>query len=357
MKAIVVGAGVIGMLQARDLAHNGFDVVLYDQGQLGREASWAGGGIISPLYPWRYSAPVTALAKRSQAIYAELIEDLEAESGIDPEISHHGLLVLNVEDQQAALNWAENNASWMETISAEHLYDLEPKLKTGFASSLWMPKVASVRNPRLLRALRTIMNHHAAITVRENQKIAGIDEGRVSLLSGEIDYADLVVVCSGAWTSQLMPHISSEIEPVKGQMLVFDAPVGLVNRVVLSDGRYVIPRKDGNVVAGSTLEYTGFEKLTNEEAKQSLIDSAISLFPSLAEYKVSHHWAGLRPGSPKGIPSIGRIDGYRHVYVNAGHFRNGLVLAPASVELLSKIIDTQSSEIDPSPYSVGLRTE
>lgn len=353
MRVIVVGGGVIGMLQARSLAQEGFDVSLIDKGELGREASWAGGGIISPLYPWRYSEPVTALASRSQALYPNLVSQIHQESGIDPEYSGHGLLMLKVSDERAALHWGQTYRPWLEHINTKAIYNLEPNLAEGHEQSLWMPDVGSIRNPRLLNALRAIMHAHPHIKVFESSPVQNFSANSITLTTGETHAADKIVFCSGAWTSGLLPQQAIKIEPVKGQMIVFDAPVGLVNRVVLSDGRYVIPRKDGKVVAGSTLEYKGFDKLTDEDAKRSLFHSATKLFPGLANHTVIHHWAGLRPGSPEGIPTIGLLKGYESVYVNAGHFRNGLVLAPASVELLSSIIANRSPKMPIDAYSAA----
>jgi glycine oxidase len=350
MKVVVVGGGAIGMLQARSFAKEGCDVVIVDKGELGREASWAGGGIISPLYPWRYSDPVTALASRSQELYPDLVAELHQESGIDPEYSAHGLLMLQVDDKDKAMQWAAENRPWLEEITAHTLYELEPELGQGHERSLWMPSVGSVRNPRLLRALRAIMHEHPSIEVIENDGLTRFDERGVTLDSGKRVDAASVVFCSGAWTSSLLPNQHIKIEPVKGQMIVFDAPLGLVNRVVLSGGRYVIPRRDGKVVVGSTLEYCGFDKSTDDEARKSLYESALALYPALEQYPVIHQWAGLRPGSPNGVPSIGAIAGYENVFVNAGHFRNGLVLAPASVELLSDMVAKRASKIDANPY-------
>ena len=356
MKVVVVGGGAIGMLQARSFAKEGCEVVIVDKGELGREASWAGGGIISPLYPWRYSEPVTALATRSQTLYPDLVEALHQESGIDPEYSGHGLLMLHVDDKQKALQWADAHGPWLEEIGKQALYELEPELAEGHESSLWMPHVGSVRNPRLLKALRAIMHEHPSIEVVEHDGLTRFDELGVTLASGRRVDADCTVFCSGAWTSALLADQQIKIEPVKGQMIVFDAPEGLVNRVVLSGGRYVIPRRDGKVVVGSTLEYCGFDKTTNDEARQSLYESAVALYPNLKQYPVIHQWAGLRPGSPNGVPSIGALDRYENVFVNAGHFRNGLVLAPASVELLCDIVGKQQAKIGMHPYIFSQKT-
>lgn len=355
MKVAVVGAGVMGLMLARELALQGIQVELLDKGAAGKEASWAGGGIISPLYPWRYSDAVTRLAAWSQGYYPNLIESLEAESGIDPELSRHGLLILSVVDHTKALSWAEDHRYWLETVTREQVYALEPNLREGFGAALWMSQVTSVRNPRLLKALYAIASASKRIRLRECCELAPLQqtEGRLQALEtlqGERIEADHFVFCAGAWTQQLLPGLALGIEPVKGQMLVFDARPGTVHRIVLRDGKYVIPRRDGKVLAGSTLEYTGFEKQTSEQARNELADAAIDMFPALADARIAHHWAGLRPGSPKGIPAIGRLPGYDNVFVNAGHFRNGLVLAPASVHVISSLLTGRTPAFDIEAY-------
>lgn len=357
MKVAIVGAGIMGLMLARELALQGIEVELLDKGASAREASWAGGGIISPLYPWRYSEPVTRLAAWSQGYYPNLIESLEAESGIDPELSRHGLLMLSVADHSHALDWAADHRYWLESVPRDQVYALEPGLQEGFGEALWMSQVASVRNPRLLKALHAIASLSKRIRLRECCELAPLSqgEGRVqalATLSGERIEADHFVFCSGAWTQELLPGFTLGIEPVKGQMLVFDARPGTVHRIVLRDGKYVIPRRDGKVLAGSTLEYTGFEKQTTEKARNELADAAIDMFPALADARIAHHWAGLRPGSPKGIPAIGRLPGFDNVYVNAGHFRNGLVLAPASVHVISSLLIGRAPAFDIEAYRV-----
>jgi len=360
LKVIIVGAGVIGMMQARELAQKGIEVILLDKGACGSEASWAGGGIISPLYPWRYSKAITALASWSQAYYPNLIQTLEAESDVDPEITRHGLLMLNVEDQDEAVFWSQGADSWLEMIEKEAVYDLEPTLREGIQDGLWMSQVASVRNPRLLKSLRKILEDSPLVEIHEESAVTSLSKQGsrvtgVNTVHDECIEGDVVLVCSGAWTPRVSAQENLKIEPVKGQMVLFDAKPGMVNRIVLSNGQYVIPRRDGKVVAGSTLEYEGFDKQTTSQAKIALTDMAIDLFPELAACPVNHHWAGLRPGSPEGLPYIGRLPEYDNVYVNAGHFRNGLVLAPASVRLMTSMLCDEALPLDANPYDPALR--
>lgn len=345
----------MGMLQARELALKGMDVVLLEKGICGKEASWAGGGIISPLYPWRYSSPVTDLATWSQAYYPNLVQCLEAESDIDPELTRHGLLMLSIDDEQDALAWSESNTTWLEMIDAEKLYQLEPNLRKGLHKGLWMPHVASIRNPRLLRSLRTWLDRHPDVEIIEGCQVSDFKESDSKIIgiktcSNGVLEADLYILCAGAWSGEVCRHEHIKVEPVKGQMLIFSAKPGLVNRVVLSNGKYVIPRRDGLVVAGSTLEYCGFDRVTTEQAKDELADMAIDLFPELASCQVSHHWSGLRPGTSDGVPYIGHHPQFENAFINTGHFRNGLVLAPASVHILTSIILGEESQIDITPF-------
>jgi len=360
---LIVGGGVIGMMLARELAVSGADVTLLDRQQCARESSWAGGGIVSPLYPWRYKEPVTQLATWSQSSYVHLAQELEEDTGCDPELRQKGMFLVSVDDADAALDWARQYHRPMARVDAEFLYRKEPNLKAGHEQAIWMPEVSSIRNPRLGTALREDVKRRDNIRLLEDHQMQGfvLDGDRVlgvETSQGQL-LADNTILAAGAWTGQLLEGLGLKlpVQPVRGQMMLFKAPVGLVNRVVLMDGRYVIPRNDGRVLVGSTLEYTGFEKGTTEEARASLYETALNIVPQLAEYEVEHHWCGLRPGSPEGIPYIGALPGYRNLHVNAGQFRNGLVLAPASTRLLADQLLGRQPIIDPAAYDLAGRLE
>ncbi len=355
---LIIGGGVIGMMMARELAQSGAEITLVDRKACAQESSWAGGGIVSPLYPWRYPEPVTQLATWSQSSYVHLAQELLEETGYDPELRQKGMLMVDVEDQAAALAWAEKYHRPLRKVDSSFLYDKEPELVKGLEEGLWMPEVCSIRNPRLGRSLRKSLELNPRITLLEHcdvtgfvtadNKIIGVDtpEGQVC--------GSQMVIAAGAWSGELLKLLGLElpVEPVHGQMMLFKAEPGLVNRVVLKDGRYVIPRNDGRVLVGSTLERIGFEKRTTEEAARSLYETAIDIIPALQNYKVEHHWSGLRPGSPEGIPFIGAVPGYDNLYVNAGQFRNGLVLAPASTRLLADILLGRGTIIPAEPYQM-----
>ncbi len=358
-KAVVVGGGLIGMLTAYGLLEAGWQVELLEKGQLGRESSWAGGGILSPLYPWRYADPITELARWSQAHYESFAETLISETGIDPEWTKSGLLMLDLGDAErgSARTWAQRHGYVLEMLSPEEVAVLVPRAAATERLAAWMPEVAQVRNPRLLRALKQLLLKKG-ITIVEQAPVDGFEteNGRViGVKYGEQHlFADKVVLCGGAWSGKIASQLGFDlsVEPVKGQMLLFRAEPGLLSHIVLSEGYYLIPRRDGRILAGSTLEHVGFDKSTTDAAREELYRQAIRILPALEEVELERQWAGLRPGSSDGVPFIGEVPGFRGLYINAGHYRNGVVMGLASARLVVDIITGAVLNVDPTPYQL-----
>ncbi len=356
---LIVGGGIIGMLTARELSAAGMHVTLAEQSQMGRESSWAGGGIISPLYPWRYANSVNALASWSQQTYPSLSAELNEASGIDPEYTTSGLLIVDPEDSDKAVDWSANSKQHLKLINGSDLANHEQALEIDARQAVWLPDVAQVRNPRLTQSLyksidgQVEIHHHCKVNdiIIENQQVKGV------LTEKQRFDAERVVICAGAWSRTLLQSLNAppSIEPVLGQMIIFKHRPERISCITLHQDRYVIPRRDGRILVGSTLEHRGFKKTTTEAAKQELKAYALNRFPELAQAKVEHHWAGLRPGSPKGIPYIGGVPEIHGLYVNAGHFRNGVVLGPASCRLLADIILERPPILPAQPYSLDAK--
>ena len=359
---LIVGGGILGMLTARELMQSGNKVTLIDQNELGRESSWAGGGIISPLYPWRYPESISLLAKWSQTHYPELCNSLKQSSDIDPEHINSGMLIAQAEDRQAAETWASQFQIDLSLISSAEVANLEPQLAAPKDHTLWMPAVCQVRNPRFVQALAADIIGRG-VTIRTQQSVTGLLSTKNRIIglktSNGALYADNVVICAGAWTTQLLkPHTPEpDIRPIRGQMLLFNAKPGLIKRIVLEGNRYIIPRKDGRVLFGSTMEDVGFTKKTTQEARDELYNIATERFPVLKEYPIEKHWAGLRPGSPTGIPYICSHPELAGLYINAGHFRNGVVLGPASARLCADLVTGREPSLPAAPYRLNAPRE
>ena len=354
---LVVGGGVIGLLTAYNLAAHVDRVTLIDRSAVGQESSWAGGGIVSPLYPWRYSPAVTALAHWSQDFYPQLGQRLAADTGIDPEVHTTGLYWLDLEDEAQALAWAQRNQRTLAAVDIAATYEAVPVLGPGFERAIHMADVANVRNPRLVKALKAALSAMPNVTVLEHCEVQGfVRDGErvigVRSAGGELR-ADQVVLTAGAWSGELLQtlRIDLPVEPVKGQMILFKCAEDFLPSMVLAKGRYAIPRRDGHILIGSTLEHAGFDKTPTVEALQSLQVSAVDLLPALADATPIRHWAGLRPGSPDGVPFIGALQRHPGLWLNCGHYRNGLVLAPASCRLLADLLLGREAVIDPTPYA------
>lgn len=360
-QVVVVGGGVIGLLTAFNLAPKVDQVVVCDQGEVGRESSWAGGGIVSPLYPWRYSPAVTALAHWSQDFYPQLGERLFASTGIDPQVHTTGLYWLDLDDEAEALDWAQREQRPLSAVDISAAYDAVPVLGPGFKRAIYMAGVANVRNPRLVKSLKAALLAMPNVTLREHCSVSGFcqEGGRITGVhtAEGVLVADEVVLSAGAWSGDLLRTLGLElpVEPVKGQMILFKCAEDFLPSMVLAKGRYAIPRRDGHILVGSTLEHAGYDKTPTNEALESLKASAVELLPALANAEVVAHWAGLRPGSPEGIPYIGPVPGHEGLWLNCGHYRNGLVLAPASCQLFTDLLTGGEPIIDQRPYAPGAR--
>ena len=357
---IVIGAGIIGMLTARELHQQGLSVAIFDQDAAGQAASWAGGGILSPLYPWRYDEAVTRLVSWSQQRYPELTAELQADTGIDPQWTRSGMLVLDQDEQAAARDWATRHDSSLETLTAQQLAALEPALPPGQTGALHLPGVAQVRNPRLLQALRATLEkpgiavfEHEAIQHIEihHRRAHGVRTARRTLQAARI------IIAAGAWSQRLFPAIGDlpAIKPVKGQMLLYRGAPGMLGHIVLREGRYLIPRRDGGILAGSTLEDAGFDATPDRAACEDLSRSAAALLPALADCPLEAQWTGLRPFAGSEIPLIGPHPEIQGLLINSGHYRNGLVTAPASARLCADLARGVTPELPPTPYAPTAR--
>jgi len=349
---LIIGAGVIGLSSALELIQRGAKVTVLERGSSGRESSWAGGGILSPLCPWDYSEEVTRLASHGAALFPTWAQALYASTGIDPEYEASGMLVLPPFDAQAAQQWCAAHDVPLQQVQAA---DFAPAVS---GEALYLPQVAQVRNPRLMRALRTRVEMLGGRIIEqcEVRDIVAKDS-RVRTLAtscGEFS-AENFIVSAGAWSKQVLGQyaLQMDIKPIRGQMLLFKFSEPSLRHIVLRDNLYLIPRRDGHLLAGSTLEDVGFDKKITQAAHDNLRLRAEAVIPQLRDMPLVQHWAGLRPASPHNIPTIGRHPQLKNLYLNSGHFRYGVTMAMASVEILLNEIMNAPQPFDVVPYQAG----
>ncbi len=357
---IVIGGGIAGLATARELLQAGASVTIIERDVCGREASWAGAGILSPLLPWDYSDPVTELTQFSNRLFPAFIEGLLAETGVDPEYQPSGMLVVagspGREDaySRAAEDWCTRRDYPFKEVNSS---DVAPALAIN-EECLWLSGVCQVRNPRLLQALTRSVRLKGGVIIElasvTELKTAHGNIESISTSQGNKFSAGCYVVTAGAWSQQLLGEhaLKLDIWPVRGQILLFKARPGLLDPIVLQehDKFYLIPRRDGHILAGSTLEEAGFDKSSTAEAASMLLSKAHALIPELTEDAIVGQWAGLRPGSPHNIPIIDRHPSIGNLYLNSGHYRYGVTMAPGSARLLTNIILDRSQPLDVAPY-------
>jgi glycine oxidase len=341
---IVVGGGIVGCLTALQLVEHGCQVTLVERNQVAAqtsgESSWAGAGILFPLLPWMYKDAVNQLAMAGAALYPALCERLLTETGIDPEYTQSGMQILLTFDEKAALDWCES-------------YQIPTQQNS---KGLFLPTIAQVRPPNLLQALRknllqkgvTLLEHTQLEPLANITKIDGWKANNHAVLR-----ADDFVVTSGAWSFDLLKNTTAnlDIKPMRGQILLYENVAELPKNIIYQNGFYLVPRRDGLLLAGSTLEDVGFDTNTTEMMRQQLQQKAEQILPSLKHASVIKHWSGLRPGTPDNLPTIAQHPSIKNLYLNTGHFRYGLTMAPASAQLVAALILGERPQIDKAPYS------
>lgn len=358
--AVVVGGGVIGLATAWRLSQAGRTVAVLDRSEPGREASWAGGGILDPVTPHKYPAALAALCARSVALFPEFVAELEDEAGFSVELRSTGLMRLSYEGAEELAEersfLAERGEDCAE-LDGEGARALEPNLSAELRYVLHQPGILQVRNPRLLKALLRAC-HRRGVTIapglacdsleRSGDRITGVRtaEGHIA--------ADETIIAAGAWSGGLLKTalgLDLPVTPIHGEMLLVETPLDLLGSTLICGEQYMIPRADGHLLIGSTTEERGFRKRVHLGNVQMLLAAAIRMVPRLTSCAWSGSWSGLRPATPDRLPYLGRAAGLSGLILATGHFRNGLLLAPASAEAVGALISGEAPPLDIAPYS------
>ncbi len=349
VKIIVIGAGVAGLSIGWRLQQRGASVTVFDRGQPAHGATWASAGMIATAGELGAAqTPETEFAHYSSGLWPDFAKAIEQASSQDIGYVRCGALIVARNAQEAAglTVW-----SGVERLSALQTLAREPMLTPDIAGSLWAPDEAQVDSRALGNALATAFVRAGGVLV-PNETIVRfkVESDRVtSVVTPFASHeADAFVLAAGAWSGGidgLPTGAAPPVKPVKGEMIAVVPPAGVAMpaHIVWGNGGYLVPRSD-RLLIGATSEERGFDTSVTDAAADLLSSRARDLMPALAKWEVVERWAGLRPGSPDGLPILGRtsVDG---LFAATGQFRNGILLAPAIAENLTRIILEQAAEI------------
>jgi glycine oxidase len=343
---IVIGGGIIGLSLSIELRKRGASVLVVERGEPGREASYAAGGMLvdcsaeTPL-------DLQPLATASARLYPDFVHELQVESGLYVDLRDQGAIVFPPPEHVH-----ERSGFTVASLLPAPLAELEPALADSKRSAFYL-KERSV-DPRAMTAAALQTAKRRGVDISSGDAVTALDlsKGQVSGVATEKTsfHARKVVNCAGAWSGQIAPH-AFPTRPVKGQMLCLISPSrDLLKHVIRAPEAYLIPRSDGRILVGTTVEEAGFDKRTNVDAIHRLHHAAIALVPELRNAKILEDWAGLRPGTPDALPILGETEtpGY---YVATGHFRDGILLAPITARIMLEVITGSECTYDISPFS------
>ena len=364
---LIIGAGVIGLSLAYELARTGMKVRVVDRGEPGREASWAGAGILPPHNLDTAHDAFTRLGGLSDQLHPEWHAALKEETGIDNGYRRcGGIYLAHTKADRVALaekiEYLQQRSITAHRLDETELYQLEPTLNgltesEKIRTACFLPGEAQLRNPRHLKALVAACLQRD-VEISSGVSVNGFDLSKnriaaVKTSNGTIP-ADQFCVAGGAWTPLILESLQRRLalKPIRGQMVLFAARQPLFGRVINEGLRYLVPRDDGRVLAGSTEEDVGFENQNTSLAIAELIQFAVRLVEPLSQLPVERTWAGLRPATFDGLPYLGRMPDTENLYLAAGHFRNGIFLSPATAVVLSQLICKASPQIDLAPFRV-----
>lgn len=354
---LVIGGGVIGLTTAYYLGREGVKVRLVDRGDFGQEASWAGAGILPPGNPQTARTPFDLLRAHSAAMFPPLVEELRERTRIDNGYWRCGGLEFVADHTDAAEQEWRGDGIVCETVDRAGLERLEPGLAAHLTQAYYLPEMAQLRNPRHIKALIAGCQSWG-VELQTGCAVHGFDvhKGQVAGVltnQGRMNTGQ-VIVCSGAWTGGLMESLGWRvpIKPIRGQIALLRTNAPLVRRVLMFGARYLVPRPDGRVLVGSTEEDAGFDKHTTGLAIHELLELAFSLVPALGQAHLERCWAGLRPGSPDGLPILGKVPELENLYLAAGHFRAGIQLSPGTGLLMKELLLGQRLTIPLEAFSI-----
>jgi glycine oxidase len=362
VKALVIGGGIIGASVAWRLAGDGVDVSVFERGRLGLEASWAAAGLIGPQAEAHEPGVFFDLAMAGKRSFDAIVERLTAESGVDPEYDHHGVLYVAFDEAaraelQSRARWQRAAGGEVEELSTREAFKLAPVLSEKIIFAIHLPNNRRVENRKLTLAYINAATN-AGADFREGARVdsvvtAGGRANSLCLADGSLESGDVIINAAGAWAGQIRGLEDDRIHfyPVRGQILAFDARPGLVGPSLFSGGGILVPRRDGRLLAGSVFEDAGFNKSVTLDGMERILGAVRAMVPSIASIPFREAWAGLRPATDDLLPVLGPSPTVANVLYAAGHFRSGILLSALTGKVIADLVKGRQPSIDLAPFS------
>jgi len=347
---LILGGGVIGLSIARELRRLGVcRILVIDRGRLGREASYAAAGMLVPNAENEEIDDLYRFCDDSRQMFPELAGELLSETGIDIELDRTGTLyaAFTTEDSDHIDKRYELQKAAgipVSRLTAAETLEAEPAIAPTVRGSLFFPNDWQVENRRLLAALKEYAFGNGIEVIEERAVGSLIVDGETvcgAVVGDRRLLAEVTVLATGAWTSFIKiagKELPFTVKPIRGQMISYKPVRRSFRHVIYSPRGYLVPRADGRILMGATVEDVGFDKTTTDDALCQLSEAAIEIAPFLANEPIAEHWSGLRPFAAGGLPVIGEVPGYEKLLTATAHYRNGILLAPLTARIMAEWI-------------------
>ncbi len=344
---LIIGGGLIGLAIARELHKKGVQkITILERGETGKEASHAAAGMLAPHAETDKLDDFFFFCDESNKLYPNFAAELFDETGVDIELDKNGTLYLAFTETDAKeirnrFEWQKGAGLQVEHLSAQETRQAEPFVSPDVLESLFFPNDWQVENRQLIHALQKFAELNN-LEIRENTEVARLltENGKITGAETKAEkfFAEKVILATGAWTSFIKTDnfAMPQVKPIRGQMIAFHTAKRFFQKVIYSPRGYLVPRSDGRVLAGATMEDVGFDKNTTESGINFLHENALEIAPSLVNLEVAEKWAGLRPFAADGLPVLGSFPSVENLFLATAHYRNGILLAPLTAKILAE---------------------
>lgn len=355
---IIIGGGVIGCSIAYNLAKAQVKSLIIEKAAgVGQEASRSGAGILASHASTR--EPYAELCRASLALYPSLAKQLEAETQIDIEFIQSGSIAVFSTDaeKKGLISLAERRVEHgfsAEALTAAQVWEFEPTISKAVAGGVRFPHDAQVRSAKLSKALakgaaqlgtQFLFGNPVTAFLRKAERVVGVE------VNGEAYYGETIVIAAGCWSGKIAGLLgySLPIEPVRGQIVLTETMPLPLRHIIDGFGVYLVPRADGKILIGATVEFVGYDNRITLGGIREMIEAGTTLMPTLAEKSFVQAWSGLRPYT-KGVPFLGKLPGFDNVIVASGHYKNGILLSPITGKLICELIMTGCPSVPLQPF-------